>query len=267
MARSARLARVHRRSRALVALSALVFPFGAHHPHPGILPPLHPAANVAPSPNFAESCRTNAFDNSTACAVAIVEATDAARAGEDVGPLHFSVAKFLSQSRAVQLFVLTNLEREDRGLPVFNTLSTHLDAIAMRSALADADPVIAGSHATLPGGATIVAWGGNLANNTYNTLASSYFWMYEDGPGAYNLGCAAVGDSGCWAHRLNILGSYPRAATNCAGYPIQRAMGAAATLAGSPAVPSITTLFVAACGSPDSDAVITWTAAAKAVGA
>lgn len=264
-----RLARLAIVAIAVVGIGATATGAGAatRRPHPGILPPGHPAANIAPVPDFTASCTADTFDDSATCASAVVSATNAARAAEGVGPLHFSLTRFLRESRLVQIFVITNLEREARGLPVFTTLSSHLDQLALVGARADTDPAITGSRARMPGGAQIVAWGANWAGNTYNALASNYFWMYEDGPGAYNLTCPTGGSgSGCWAHRLNILGKYPRAVSNCAGLPIQRSMGAAATVAGSPAQPSLTELFVAACGKPVVGVVETWAKAEHAVG-
>ncbi len=107
---------------------------------------------------------------------------------------------FSSLNPAEQLFVITDIERVDRGLPPFVGLVDAFDADAQGGAQGNTDP----SPSAVPAGMHIIAWGSNWAENG-NPLGSNYFWMYDDGPGSGNIDCTAAGQPGCWGHRDNIL--------------------------------------------------------------
>ena len=112
-----------------------------------------------------------------------------------------------SLNQPQQLLVIINMEREDRGLPIFPGLNTSLDALAQQGANSSSDP---------PYSFGIWAGGPGLSALTADAL-----WMYDDGPGGFNLDCTAVGQSGCYGHELNIL------RTNWSGVPGWPEMGAA----------------------------------------
>jgi hypothetical protein len=237
----------------------LVLAAGAsRNPVESIVPPAAPAANIPPDPSFRGVCPPNALDNEVACVDAALAATNRARARENLAPIRMQVATFVREPVEVQLFVIADLERVSRGLPPFTTLSKHLDVVAMAGARANTDPAIHGDSPRLPGGASILDWSANWAGNTDNALVSSYLWMYEDGPGGFNIDCNHPGQAECWGHRANILGAYPTPPGCSDGLP-QLVMGAAVTLAGPHHLPSFTTLYVGACGAADNDPQITWT--------
>jgi hypothetical protein len=142
------------------------------------------------------------------CQLAIVKAIDQARAAEGVGPMTLP-ADYDSLSVPVQIGLLTDLERVDRGLPGFTGLSSNLDVMAEAAALSNSDP----------NGPNNTTWGSNWAGGEASALTADYDWMYNDGPGSPNLDCTITSASGCWDHRQNILGNYG----------LHPAMGAAVT--------------------------------------
>jgi hypothetical protein len=161
-----------------------------------------PAMNVVPSPSYWTLCLSQGR-NSQACIDQIVQAIDHARALEGVGPMTLPPG-FASLSTEQQTFVVSNLERVDRGLPPVVGMVDSLNALAADAAAADADPYLPGWSVgpfQVNGWSSI--WAGDL-----NALAADYDWMYNDGwgpLGSYNLDCQSAGASGCWGHRHAIL--------------------------------------------------------------
>jgi len=259
-----RVAAAHKPARHVPHTKKLtVVPLVTHYA--GIIPPNEPAADVAPSPNFTQDCSPETLDDSATCAQAILAATTNARSTEQIGPLDVALAPLLSMPLPEQLFVLTNLERVSRGLPPYTALVSPLDTLALLGAQSVTDPTFPTDQPTLGAGTPIVQWGSNMAWNTYDALGADYYWLYEDGPGGYNIDCTTTNQSGCWGHRANILVRY--AAGICGGEAPTLVMGAASTTAGSPSAPSLTELLVAACGPlPQQDIVLSWTTAEHALG-
>jgi len=136
-------------------------------------------------------------------------------------------------SPAVQLLVLANLERGDRGLAEFAGLSPTLDAASASGASANTDP-------SPPAGYPFSQWGSNWAG-ALSPLESDFLWMYDDGVGGTNADCQPQNMSGCWGHRNNILGPWTSNGSQSA------TMGDAATSSGA-----YTELFVNKTGTPDS---------------
>ncbi|MGD0312693.1 MAG: hypothetical protein ABSC90_09540 [Acidimicrobiales bacterium] len=157
----------------------------------------NPPANVPPSPNFLSSCYPHT--TSASCTALVIEATTNARAAEGLGPMALP-QNFASLSPAQQMFVITDIERVDRGLPPFVGLVGTLDTDALAGAEANEDP----TATQVPPGAHIIAWASNWAENA-NPLGSNYFWMYDDGLNSGNIDCTTTDQSGCWGHRENIL--------------------------------------------------------------
>ena len=96
-----------------------------------------------------------------------------------------------------QILVVSNLERGARGLNTFAGLSSTMDATAQGGANGSYDPV----------GPPGVAWGSNWAGDV-TPLDADFNWVYNDGPGGFNIDCPYPGASGCWGHRNNLLGPY-----------------------------------------------------------
>ena len=86
-------------------------------PLAGIVPPRNPPKNLPPSPDFYSWCAPGTLDDTVACNAKILLAIDNARASEPIGPLHFSLQRFLRLSVAEQLFTIADMERVSRGEP------------------------------------------------------------------------------------------------------------------------------------------------------
>jgi len=164
-----------------------------------------PTTNVAPSPDYWATCSAYGAA-STTCTSAVLAAIDHARSLEGVGPMQLPT-DFASMSPAAQTFVVSNLERVDRGLQPAAGMVGTLDNAAQTGANNDADP-------SLPswtiGSFNANRWGSNWAGDL-NALAADYDWMYNDGwgsSGSFNMDCTGPGAAGCWGHRHNILSSY-----------------------------------------------------------
>ena len=165
-----------------------------------------PATNVPPTPDYWPTCSASGASSQT-CINAVVTAIDNARALEGVGPMVLP-SGFATMSTAVQTFVVSNLERVDRGLQPAAGMVSSLNTISAGAANNDADP-------SLPSWSPIGPfspnrWGSNWAGDL-NALAADYDWMYDDGwgpSGSYNLDCTSATASGCWGHRHNILSTY-----------------------------------------------------------
>jgi hypothetical protein len=107
-----------------------------------------------------------------------------------------------------QLFVLTNLERVDRGIAPISGLSATLNVYAQFGADLGRDP-------SFPPG---TASGGSTYSSSPSLGVSLAMWMYDDGPGGTNSDCPPSGGAGCWAHRDIILGQYASPSLMGVGY-------------------------------------------------
>jgi hypothetical protein len=231
-------------------------------PRSGILPPENPPENLPPVPNFYASCAPGALDDTTACNSKALEAIDRARGSEPIGPLRFSLAKFLKLSVADQLFAIADLERVSRGEPPMTALTVQLDKVAQAGASLDKDPQV--SAVRLSGGANVRAWGSNWAGGTESALGSDDGWMYDDGYGSSNGGCSSPSAEQCWGHRDNILGLWTSDLAGCPSAESQLVMGAAYAKSSKWAT-SFAETFVAACGPKPTGEVFTWAEAQAAI--
>ena len=151
-----------------------------------IVPPANPSANVVESPNFAAICRQDG-NGSAPCISAASQATAGARADEGLGPMALP-SNFAALSGGEQLFVLTDIERVDRGLPPVVGMVSQFDQDAQAAAAGNTDP----TPSSVPPGTTVMAWASNWAEAA-GPLGSNYNWMYNDGPGSTNLDCTSPG--------------------------------------------------------------------------
>jgi hypothetical protein len=190
------------------------------------------SSNIAPSPNFLVSgtgsivngvvtyqnpCITPqskwpVFTNDVSCTDYLLSAINNARAIEGVRSMALPTNWF-SLTVPQQLFVVANLERVDRGLPPYLGLNSALNAEAQHAAQANQDPGIAAGFPIGNDAQGVPGMGGAWSGG-FNVLAADYIWMYDDGwSGAKattsNIACTSAGDSGCWAHRAELLGSDP----------------------------------------------------------
>jgi hypothetical protein len=195
--------------------------------------PHDPAANFAPSANYNGTCAGGAV---TPTCPAGLDSLDALRASEGVVPMSLPT-DFGSLTGPEQVFVVTNLERVDRGLPPIQGLSASLNEDAQAGAAADTDPAL-----PTYGTSANSNWG-----DSPTIFSTDQLWMYEDGwagASTTNEGCTAPGAPACWGHRNNILAAY--------GSP--SLMGAAMTATG----PSQSVAEVFVGGDTRDSAYFTW---------
>lgn len=194
-----------------------------------------PSTNIAPSPNFVVSSTSTfvngAWTNANPCIVGsatgiswpsftdgrdcnsyVLAAINNARAQEGVKAMVLP-SNWYSLSTAQQLFVVADLERVDRGLPAYLGISATLSANAQHAAQTNNDPTVAAGFAIAKDAQGYPAMGGAWSAG-YSVLAADYFWMYADGwngskSSTSNIACTTPRAAGCWAHRLELLGSDP----------------------------------------------------------
>jgi hypothetical protein len=221
----------------------------------GIVPPDNPSANIAESPDFASICRQDGV-TSAPCISAATQANDAARAQERLGAMVLP-SNFSSLTPGEQLFVLTDIERVDRGLPAVVGMVAQLDTDAQSAAEANTDP----TPSSVPPGSTVLRWASNWSEGS-GPLGSNYNWMYDDGPGSTNVDCSAATPAACWGHRDNELGF--NASTLAASHGILVMGAAEATVPGDSPWTSDAVLLAIVSGNPAY--TYTW-AQAQAAGA
>ncbi len=183
----------------LVGSSAILIsgaaPFAAAS---GILPPSYPSVSVPPQ--VMPDCSLSPVDDtSSGCIDSVLHNINYARSLEGLGPLVLP-SDYASDSVPVQQLIITDEERNDRGLQEFSGLDPLLNTAAQAAAQTSTDP-------TPPGGYLFHSAGSIFAQD-YTPLGADYAWMYNDGYGGTNLGCTTPSDSDCWGHRKNILGDW-----------------------------------------------------------
>jgi hypothetical protein len=162
----------------------------------------HPKHNIAAKPSYTAACAHYRSD-STDCMTKAVAAIDRARAMEHVRPMILP-DNFTKLSYAEQTFVVSDLERVDRGLAPFRGITAKLNQTAKQAATAQVDPAPAYSSVDQ---FVVLDYQSNWTSN-FGPLAADYGWMYDDGYGSYNVDCASPSAPGCWAHREVILTTY-----------------------------------------------------------
>lgn len=167
----------------------------------------NPSGNLSPNPDFSASCAPFVdYDNSDACTGAALAAiNNAQRLDEGIGPMPLNLANFEQLTPPEQMFVVTNLERQERGLPPIAGMTAQLNGMAYQGALNHKDPKFTAS--SLTGGIDWIQAESNWAGGYYNALASDYVYMYEDGCPGTNGDCN-LNPPQPWGHRKNIVDDY-----------------------------------------------------------
>jgi hypothetical protein len=157
---------------------------------------------------------------------------------------------YRSLSYARQTFVLTDLERVDRGLRPLAGLTKRLTVAAQWGAYDFEDPVV---NLEVASSLNLQDWQALWAHDL-GPLAADYHWMYEDGrtrDGPKVTGCTRVLHGGCWAHRAGILEHFPGGALIA---------GAAAALIDAQSVAEV----MAAAAGPTPKLGFSWAQAVRA---
>ena len=167
---------------------------------PVILMPAHNYSFSSLAGYGARNCYTAGW-SSAACIGVELRAINHMHQLEGVAPMALPT-NWARLSVPEQLFVVTDLERVDRGLPAYLGLNGALSAVAQVGALRNADPV---PPPRLEGWDVGSTWAGGAGN----ALMADFEWMYDDGPGGTNLDCRPPSWTYCWVHRDNILQRWP----------------------------------------------------------
>jgi hypothetical protein len=144
------------------------------------------------------------------CINAAVYYLDKARAKVGL-PAYKLPADFPSLTPGEQMFILTNLDRVQYGLPPITGLTAALTHDALVSGVAlGTDP--SPSNTT-----NVQTWRSNWAAGYRNAPFAYEGWLWDDGPGSGNLDCTATVTSGCWGHRHNVLWKFGSSAVLAMG--------------------------------------------------
>src|SRR3954466_4147705 len=172
-----------------------------------------PATNVATPVDYWPACWPDA--TTVACYDAVLSDINYARSLEGLPPMVLPV-HFAALDPARQTFVVTNLERSDRGLRPVAGLTADLDAVAAAAVAAQTHPVFTSS----PVGPMSGTWWTGVWAGAPNPLIADLLWMYEDGwsgTDTTNVDCTSADAAGCWGHRNNILSDFADAGEIVAG--------------------------------------------------
>lgn len=160
--------------------------------------------NVRPRPNFVPYCGSHS-PNSRRCISLELAAIRHARAVQGFPARRMVLPRnYRRLTYARQIFVLTNLERVDRGLRPFHGLTPALNRRARRGATKFDDPTVNDRVMRRLG---LRRWSSVWAEDL-GPLAADYDWMYADGFTSYGpriIDCDHPHAKGCWAHRDSIL--------------------------------------------------------------
>ena len=191
---------------AALAVSVLFLPAaGGERAGAAVIPPQNPGGNISPAPGYSGPCGSVAAP-SPYCPSGLTTLYGD-RQVEGLSPMSLP-SNWPSLTPPEQLFVLTNLERVDRGLAPIPGLAANLNAYAQAGANAQRDP----SFPPYANG------GGANYSSSPSLVTSLAMWMYDDGPGGTNSTCPPTGGGGCWGHRDIILGQYKAPALMGVGY-------------------------------------------------
>jgi hypothetical protein len=164
----------------------------------GILPPSNPTVSMPPQ--VMPDCSLSPVDDTSAgCIDSVLHNINEARSLEGLGPLVLP-SDYATDPVPAQQLIITDEERNDRGLQEFSGLDPLLNTAAQNAAQISADPSPPAGY-LYNGAASILA-------QDYTPLGADYAWMYDDGYGGTNLLCTSPSASGCWGHRENILGAW-----------------------------------------------------------
>lgn len=167
----------------------------------------HKLRNITPQPDYFTVCATKGY-NDASCIKDVLAAIKHARTVEHVKHRAMVLPRdYAKLTVAEQTFVITNLERVDRGLRPFQGLSNTLDRAAKVAATLGLDATLVTSVLQ---SLHIQAYGSNWASD-FGPLSADYNWMYNDGysgANSINEACRTPKASGCWGHRRNILWAY-----------------------------------------------------------
>jgi hypothetical protein len=170
----------------------------------------NPARNAVPSPDYNTPCWAGGAKgaaNTTACRTQELAAINHQHALEHIRAITLP-RNFWTLSPALQLFVITNLERVSRGLKPVLGVNAQMSSWALAAVKRSADVAVGAWDLT--NGTQLQTFGSVWAADL-NSLDAAFIWMYADGwatGGSLNADCTSAKSAGCWGHRKIMLGSF-----------------------------------------------------------
>ncbi len=168
--------------------------------------PVYASPNYSGIPNPAQNAKPGYYltcslfgNHSNACETAIIHDINQVQTQEGARSLVLPPG-YNTLTPAEQIFVLSNLERVDFGLPPIAGMNLSMNQFALTGAQNNTDPY----GGTLSTGQTLYTWASNWASDI-NPLSADFNWMFNDGLNSFNIDCSNANPSGCWGHRDNIL--------------------------------------------------------------
>ncbi len=179
----------------------------------------NPARNAVPTPDYNLPCWAGGAAgaaSTTACHTQELAAINHQHTLEHVSAITLP-RNFWTLAPALQIFVITDLERVSRGLKPVVGVNAQISGWAVTAARHSAD-VSVGSW-NLSTGTELQIFGSVWAGDL-NSLDADFIWMYADGwatGGSANADCTSAKAAGCWGHRQIMLGSYGASSALVAG--------------------------------------------------
>jgi hypothetical protein len=179
----------------------------------------NPARNAVPSPDYNNPCWAGGAAgaaNTTACHTQELAAINHQHALEHIKAITLP-RTFWSLAPALQIFVITNLERVSRGLKPVVGVNAQMSGWATTATRRSSDVAVGAWD--LSNGTQLQTFGSVWAADL-NSLDADFIWMYADGwstGGSMNADCTSAKSTGCWGHRQIMLGSYGGSSALVAG--------------------------------------------------
>lgn len=179
----------------------------------------NPAGNAVASPDYNVGCwagGTAGAANTSACHTQEVAAINHQHALEHIRAIVLP-RNFWTLAPALQIFVITNLERVSRGLKPVRGINAQMSGWATTAARHSADVSVGAWN--LSNGTQLQIFGSVWASDL-NSLDADFIWMYADGwatGGSNNSDCTSATSSGCWGHRQIVLGKFGGSSALVAG--------------------------------------------------
>jgi hypothetical protein len=170
----------------------------------------NPRRNAAPVPDYDQSCWNGGAKGASAtasCHRQELAAINHQHKAEHIAAIVLP-GNFWSLKPAVQMFVITNLERVSRHLNPVLGINAQMSRWATTAARHSSDASVGAWN--LSNGSELQVFGSVWAADL-NSLDADFIWMYADGwsaDGSANVDCTSAKSDGCWGHREVILGRF-----------------------------------------------------------
>jgi hypothetical protein len=170
----------------------------------------NPTRNAVASPDYNNPCWAGGAKgaaDTTACHTQELAAINHQHALEHIRAITLP-RNFWSLAPALQIFVITNLERVSRGLKPVVGVNAQMSGWATTAARHSSDVAVGAWD--LSNGTQLQIFGSVWAADL-NSLDADFIWMYADGwatGGSANADCTSAKAAGCWGHRQIMLGNF-----------------------------------------------------------